>query len=97
MIFWLVFFVNKIYGMNILFMMECERKKVFRMIIFIKMLKIMVLGVVFVLGLIIVFSIVYFLLEVKLVGVVSSDKNVLMFFGMDRDVNLKGICFVMIK
>ncbi len=30
-------------------------------------------------------------------GVASSDKNALMFLGMDRDVNLKGICFAMTK
>lgn len=31
--------------------------------------------------------------EAKSMGVASSDKNALMFLGMDRDVNLKGICF----
>lgn len=42
-------------------------------------------------------STVYFLPEAKSAGVASSDQNALMFLGMDRDVNLKGICFAMAK
>ncbi len=38
-----------------------------------------------------------FLARGKITGVASSDKNALMFLGMDRDVNLKGICFAMTK
>jgi hypothetical protein len=69
--------------------MECERKKVSRMTILIKTLKIMASGVVFVSGITTASSTVYFLPEAKSAGVASSDKNALMFLGMDRDVNLK--------
>ncbi|MEH3917623.1 hypothetical protein [Enterobacter asburiae] len=54
-------------------------------------------GVVFVSGLTTASSTVYFLPEAKSAGVASSDKNALLFLGMDRDVNLKGICFAMTK
>ena len=67
------------------------------MTILIKTLKIMASGVVFVSGLTTASSTVYFLPEAKSMGVASSDKNALMFLGMDRDVNLKGICFAMTK
>ncbi|MFT2106055.1 lysozyme inhibitor LprI family protein [Enterobacter cloacae complex sp. ESBL7] len=67
------------------------------MTILIKTLKIMASGVVFVSGLTTASSTVYFLPEAKSAGVASSDKNALMFLGMDRDVNLKGICFAMTK
>jgi hypothetical protein len=55
-----------------------------------KNLKIMASGVVFVSGITTASSTVYFLPEAKSAGVASSDKNALMFLGMDRDVNLKG-------
>lgn len=42
-------------------------------------------------------SAVYLLPEAKSAGVASSDQKALMFFGMDREVNLKGICFAMAK
>lgn len=42
-------------------------------------------------------STVYFLPEAKSAGVASRDRNALMFLGMDRDVNLKGLCFAMVK
>ena len=67
------------------------------MTILIKTLKIMASGVVFVSGITTATSTVYFLPEAKSAGVASSDKNALMFLGMDRDVNLKGICFAMTK
>ena len=67
------------------------------MTILIKTLKIMASGVVFVSGITTASSTVYFLPEAKSAGVASSDKNALMFLGMDRDVNLKGICFAMTK
>ncbi|MDM2725032.1 hypothetical protein OGY87_04130 [Citrobacter sp. Cy234] len=59
------------------------------MTILIKTLKIMASGVVFVSGITTATSTVYFLPEAKSAGVASSDKNALMFLGMDRDVNLK--------
>ncbi|EIX7371992.1 lysozyme inhibitor LprI family protein [Citrobacter freundii] len=65
--------------------------------ILIKTLKIMISGVVLISGITAASSTVYFLPEAKSAGVASSDKNALMFLGMDRDVNLKGICFAMAK
>ncbi|NGF05778.1 hypothetical protein [Citrobacter freundii] len=66
------------------------------MTILIKTLKIMASDVVFVSG-ITTASTVYFLPEAKSAGVASNDQNALMFLGMDRDVNLNGICFAMAK
>ena len=65
------------------------------MTILIKTLKMMASGVVLIAGITAASSTVYFLPEAKSAGVASSDKNALMFLGMDRDVNLKGICFAM--
>ncbi|EPZ2456021.1 lysozyme inhibitor LprI family protein [Citrobacter youngae] len=66
------------------------------MTILINALKIMASGVVLISG-IAASSNVYFLPEAKSAGVASNDQNALMFLGMDRDVNLKGICFAMAK
>ena len=54
-------------------------------------------GVVLISGITTASSTVYFLPEAKSVGVASSNQKALMFLGMDRDVNLKGICFAMAK
>ncbi|HBQ0773604.1 TPA: lysozyme inhibitor LprI family protein [Klebsiella pneumoniae] len=62
-----------------------------------KVLKIMPLGVFFISGVAAASSTVFFLPEAKSAGVASSDQNALMFLGMDRDVNLKGICFAITK
>lgn len=67
------------------------------MTILIKTLKIMASGVVLIAGITAASSTVYFLPEAKSAGVASSDQKALMFLGMDRDVNLKGICFAMAK
>ena len=40
---------------------------------------------------------VYLLPEAKSFGVASEDEKALMFFGMDRNVNLKGICFALTR
>ncbi|BBJ63901.1 lysozyme inhibitor LprI family protein [Enterobacter asburiae] len=67
------------------------------MTILIKTLKIMASGVVLISGITAASNTVYFLPEAKSAGVASSDQKALMFLGMDRDVNLKGICFAMAK
>lgn len=67
------------------------------MTILIKTLKIMASGVVLISGITSASSTVYFLPEAKSAGVASSDQKALMFLGMDRDVNLKGICFAITK
>lgn len=67
------------------------------MTILIKILKIMALGVVLISAITAASSTVYFLPEAKSAGVASNDQNALMFLGMDRDVNLKGICFAITK
>lgn len=67
------------------------------MTILIKTLKIMASGVVLISGITAASSTVYFLPEAKSAGVASNDQNALMFLGMDRDVNLKGICFAITK
>lgn len=54
-------------------------------------------GVALISGITAASSTVYYLPEAKSAGVASSDRNALMFLGMDRDVNLKGICFAMAK
>ncbi|MCX8984735.1 hypothetical protein [Citrobacter portucalensis] len=66
------------------------------MTIFMKTLKIMTSGVTLISSISAV-STVYFLPEAKSAGVASNDQNALMFLGMDRDVNLNGICFAMAK
>lgn len=63
----------------------------------IKKLKIMASGVVFISGITAASNTVYLLPEAKSAGVASNDQNALMFLGMDRNVNLKGICFAMAK
>lgn len=65
------------------------------MTILIKTLKIMASGVVLIACMAAASNTVYFLPEAKSAGVASSDQKALMFLGMDRDVNLKGICFAM--
>lgn len=67
------------------------------MTILLKTLKIMVLCVTLISGITSASSPVYFLPEAKSLGVASNDKNALMFLGMDRNVNLKGICFAMAR
>ncbi|CAI9411079.1 lysozyme inhibitor LprI family protein [Lelliottia sp. T2.26D-8] len=42
-------------------------------------------------------SAVYLLPEAKSFGVASEDEKALMFFAMDRNVNLKGICFALAR
>lgn len=54
-------------------------------------------GVVLISGITAASNTVYFLPEAKSAGVASSDQKALMFLGIDRDVNLKGICFAMAK
>lgn len=63
----------------------------------IKTLKIMASGVALISGITTASSTVYLLPEAKSVGVASSDQNAVMFLGMDRNANLKGICFAMAK
>ncbi|WP_255606670.1 DUF1311 domain-containing protein [Pantoea sp. DY-5] len=63
----------------------------------IKILKIILSGVIVISGATAAPSSVYFLPEAKSAGVASSDQKALMFLGMDREANLKGICFVMAK
>ncbi|WP_275214776.1 hypothetical protein [Citrobacter freundii] len=67
------------------------------MTILIKTLKIMASGVVLISAITAASSTVYFLPEAKSASVASNDKNALMFLGMDRDVNLKGIYFAIAK
>lgn len=66
------------------------------MTIFMKTLKIMTSDVALISSISAV-STVYFLPEAKSAGVASNDQNALTFLGMDRDVNLNGICFAMAK
>ncbi|EMQ0910298.1 DUF1311 domain-containing protein [Klebsiella michiganensis] len=63
----------------------------------IKSLKIMASSVALISGMTAASSTVYLLPEAKSAGVASSDKNAVMFLGMDRNANLKGICFAMAK
>ncbi|CAH5560056.1 MULTISPECIES: lysozyme inhibitor LprI family protein [Klebsiella/Raoultella group] len=74
---------------------ECERKKVSKMKTLIKTLKIMASGVALISGITAASSTIYLLPEAKSAGVASSNQNALMFLGMDRNANLKGICFTM--
>ncbi|MFH7906934.1 lysozyme inhibitor LprI family protein [Enterobacter cloacae] len=67
------------------------------MTILIKTLKIMASGVVLISAITAASSTVYFLPEANSAGVANSEQNALMFLGMDRDVNLKGICFAITK
>lgn len=67
------------------------------MTILIQTLKIMASGVVLISCMAAASNTVYLLPEAKSAGVASSDQKALMFLGMDRDVNLKGICFAMAK
>ncbi|WP_338627821.1 lysozyme inhibitor LprI family protein [Enterobacter sp. JJBC] len=67
------------------------------MTILIQTLKIMASGVVLISCMATASNTVYLLPEAKSAGVASSDQKALMFLGMDRDVNLKGICFAMAK
>lgn len=62
-----------------------------------KTLNIMALSVIFISSITAASSTVYFLPEAKSAGVASCDQKALMFLGMDRDVNLKGICFAITK
>ncbi|HCM7866986.1 MULTISPECIES: lysozyme inhibitor LprI family protein [Klebsiella] len=63
----------------------------------IKSLKIMASSVALISGMTAASSTVYLLPEAKSAGVASSNQNALMFLGMDRNANLKGICFTMAK
>ncbi len=65
--------------------------------IIIKTLKIISLSMTLVSGIAAGSSTVYALPDAKSFGVASSDQKALMFLGMDKDANLKGICFAMVK
>lgn len=98
MILQVVFLASKNRGMGALPQIKCDRNKVSRMKIPIKTLKIMASDIFLCSGITPAFSTVNFLREAKSAArVASSDKNALMFLGIDRNINLKGMHFAMTK